>query len=101
MRSKLTRLRLLWLTPLLSMLIVAAAYSSTSQSESELRQLLQEAISSDAGFDDRFDAEVWLLDMSRRLEPFIEDLETRYGVSSVPPLDIVKQEDSRPNLGKG
>ncbi|MCZ6470270.1 MAG: lytic transglycosylase domain-containing protein [Gammaproteobacteria bacterium] len=93
MRSKLTQLRLLWLTPLLSMLIVAAAYSSTSQSESELRQLLQEAISSDAGFDDRFDAEVWLLDMSRRLEPFIEDPETRISL-----LKRLHYEATRVNL---
>ncbi len=93
MRSKLTQLRLLWLTPLLSMLIVAAAYSSTSQPESELRQLLQEAISSDAGFDDRFDAEVWLLDMSRRLEPFIEDPETRISL-----LKRLHYEATRVNL---
>ncbi len=93
MRSKLTQLRLLWLTPLLSMLIVAAAYSSTSQPESELRRLLQEAISSDAGFDDRFDAEVWLLDMSRRLEPFIEDPETRINL-----LKRLHYESTRVNL---
>ncbi|MCZ6881749.1 MAG: lytic transglycosylase domain-containing protein [Gammaproteobacteria bacterium] len=93
MRSQLTQLRLLWLTPLLSMLIVAAAYSSTSQPESELRRLLQEAISSDAGFDDRFDAEVWLLDMSRRLEPFIEDPETRISL-----LKRLHYEATRVNL---
>ncbi|MCZ6668767.1 MAG: lytic transglycosylase domain-containing protein [Gammaproteobacteria bacterium] len=75
------------------MLIVAAAYSSTSQPESELRQLLQEAISSDAGFDDRFDAEVWLLDMSRRLEPFIEDPETRISL-----LKRLHYEATRVNL---
>jgi len=62
---------------MLAMLVVAAAYSSTSQKDPELRRLLQEAISSDVGFNDRFDAEVWLLDMSNRLEPFIQDPESR------------------------
>ena len=93
MRSSLTQQRLLWLTPLLSILIIAAAYSSTSQPEPELRQLLKEAISSDAGFDDRFDAEVWLVDMSKRLEPFIEDPETRISL-----LKRLHYEATRVNL---
>jgi soluble lytic murein transglycosylase-like protein len=74
MSFKLTRLGL---TSLLAMLIIAAADASTSTPEPELRELLQEAISSDSGFEDRFDAEVWLLDMSQRLAPFIEDPEAR------------------------
>ncbi len=93
MRSKIKQLRFLCLAPLLAMLIVAAANSSTSKSEPELRQLLQEAISSDAGFDDRFDAEVWLLDMSIRLEPFIEDPETRISL-----LKRLHYEATRVNL---
>jgi soluble lytic murein transglycosylase-like protein len=43
----------------------------------ELRRLLQEAVLADLGFDDRFDAEVWLLDMSNRLEPFVENPKDR------------------------
>ncbi len=43
----------------------------------ELRRLLQEAVSADVGFNDRFDAEVWLLDMSNRLEPFVENTKSR------------------------
>jgi soluble lytic murein transglycosylase-like protein len=43
----------------------------------ELRLLLKEAIESDSGFVDRFDAQVWLLDMSRRLEKFVTNPETR------------------------
>ena len=93
MRFKLTRLRLMALTPLLAMLIVAAAYASTSPPEPELRHLLQEAISSDAGFEDRFDAEVWLLDMSQRLAPFIEDPETRLNL-----LKRLHYEATRVNL---
>ncbi len=93
MRFKLTRLRLMALTPLLAMLIVTAAYASTSPPEPELRHLLQEAISSDAGFEDRFDAEVWLLDMSQRLAPFIEDPETRLNL-----LKRLHYEATRVNL---
>jgi len=65
---------LLW-APVLAILVLGAAQSSTTQTDPELRRLLQEAINSDAGFNDRFDAEVWLVDMSGRLEPFIPDPE--------------------------
>ena len=43
----------------------------------KLRQLLSEAINSAESFDDRFHAEVWLLDMSRRLKKFVKDENTR------------------------
>ena len=43
----------------------------------ELRRLLQEAVLADVGFEDRFDAEVWLLDMSNRLEAFVENPKDR------------------------
>ena len=33
----------------------------------KLRRLLQEAVTDNHSFDDRFEAEVWLVDMSRRL----------------------------------
>jgi len=59
----------------------------------ELRRLLQEAVSADVGFNDRFEAEVWLLDMSNRLEPFVENTRSR--------IDLLKQlhyEATRVNL---
>jgi soluble lytic murein transglycosylase-like protein len=90
MSFKLTRLGL---TSLLAMLIIAAADASTSTPEPELRELLQEAISSDSGFEDRFDAEVWLLDMSQRLAPFIEDPEARLSL-----LKRLHYEATRVNL---
>jgi soluble lytic murein transglycosylase-like protein len=77
MRIKLRQVHLLFLTPLMAILVASMAYSSPSQPDPELRQLLQAAISSDIGFSDRFDAEVWLTDMSGRLEPFIQDSESR------------------------
>ena len=47
------------------------------QSNSELRLLLQNAIKDSNSFEDRFDAEVWLLDMSNRLSKKIPDPEKR------------------------
>ena len=43
----------------------------------ELRKLLRQAVQSDWGFEDRFDAQVWLLDMSQRLKRFVPDAATR------------------------
>jgi soluble lytic murein transglycosylase-like protein len=43
----------------------------------ELRELLIKAVNDSNSFRDRFDAEVWLLDMSSRLARFIPDTEKR------------------------
>ena len=54
-------------------LLASTAPTATQQPDPELRRLLIEAIESDSGFEDRFDAQVWLLDMSKRLEKFVAD----------------------------
>lgn len=54
----------------LSLIVAAPVNAST---DPVLRGLLQQAIASDSGFKDRFEAEVWLLDMSQRLEKFVTD----------------------------
>lgn len=41
--------------------------------DSKLRELIKQAIAAHDSFKDRFDAEVWLMDMSRRLKPFVPD----------------------------
>ena len=43
----------------------------------KLRQLLTDAINASESFDDRFHAEVWLVDMSNRLKRFVKDEKTR------------------------
>lgn len=43
----------------------------TGEIEPELRALLETAIAESDSFEDRFEAEVWLADMSQRLERFI------------------------------
>jgi soluble lytic murein transglycosylase-like protein len=61
----------------LALLTIPAVHTVHATTNPELRQLLKEAIESDSGFEDRFDAQVWLLDMSNRLEAFVPDLRTR------------------------
>lgn len=45
--------------------------------EPELRELMQQTIAQADSFQDRFDAEVWLLDMSTRLGRYLKDAEER------------------------
>jgi len=47
------------------------------QERAEMRVFLKDAINKSDSFVDRFDAEVWLLDMSTRLTPFMKDPEER------------------------
>lgn len=67
----LTLLATSWLVPL------GANGASTERPDDALRALLQHAVKRADSFDDRFDAEVWLLDMSTRLSPIITDAEHR------------------------
>jgi soluble lytic murein transglycosylase-like protein len=64
---------------LMSLILMALTVLSNAHAtaDPELRRLLKAAIASDVGFEDRFDAEVWLLDMSQRLEKFVPDPKTR------------------------
>ena len=53
------------------------AIAENQRVDPKLRQLLTDAINSSESFDDRFHAEVWLLDMSNRLKRFVKDEKTR------------------------
>ncbi|MGD2112335.1 MAG: lytic transglycosylase domain-containing protein [Gammaproteobacteria bacterium] len=60
------------------LLYAAPAWPATQERpDAEMRQLLIEAINSSDSFTDRFDAEVWLTDMSNRLASRVEDPEER------------------------
>lgn len=74
MRRRINRYASILLLPLLYLPVEMPAQASTDPA---LRKLLKQAIESDSGFVDRFDAQVWLLDMSRRLEKFVQSPETR------------------------
>ena len=62
---------------ILNALVVTHAYGDDRIVDPKLRQLLTDAISSSESFDDRFHAEVWLLDMSNRLQRYINDEQRR------------------------
>jgi soluble lytic murein transglycosylase-like protein len=62
-------------------------------SSPELRDALRAAASDTASFTDRFDAEVWLTDMSRRLERQVKDPEERIKI-----LKLVHMEAKRVEL---
>lgn len=59
----------------------------------ELRLLLQKAIKDSDSFSDRYDAEVWLLDMSNRLKRKVKDPEKRLNL-----LRLIHQEASKAEL---
>ena len=86
-----------WLYRLSLVLVLSMAAMSTFSAnaipDAKLRLLLKNAIDSKPGFEDRFDAEVWLLDMSNRLEQFINDPESRLKL-----LKNVHYEAKRVNL---
>ncbi|HET7315437.1 transglycosylase SLT domain-containing protein [Salinisphaera sp.] len=57
-----------------------AAYGAAAAPEhmqSGMRAALKRAIADSKGFENRFDAEVWLVDMSHRLAPLVPDLQRR------------------------
>lgn len=71
-------LGLVTLTLLLSFSLSTAASTFVAEKDrAELRQHLKLAIAQADSFDDRFDAEVWLLDMSGRLTRFMPEPQQR------------------------
>jgi len=62
---------------LLSLTITAAHAATQERPDDEMRQILIQAIHSSDSFTDRFDAEVWLTDMSNRLTKKVSDPEER------------------------
>jgi soluble lytic murein transglycosylase-like protein len=58
-------------------LAFAGALPRDEQERAEMRVFLKAAIDKSDSFADRFDAEVWLLDMSTRLAPFMKNPEER------------------------
>jgi soluble lytic murein transglycosylase-like protein len=76
------------------LLLASQAWSATQERpDAEMRQTLLEAINSSDSFQDRFDAEVWLTDMSSRMGRRIEDPEERLRI-----LKQVHYEARRANL---
>lgn len=56
---------------------LAIAQPKDSAERDELRSFLEQTINAADSFEDRYDAEVWLIDMSTRLERFVKDSQMR------------------------
>ncbi len=68
----------------LILLVVGTLYVATSRAQPEdneeraaLRDFLEQTITNAESFEDRYDAEVWLVDMSNRLSRFVKDPQQR------------------------
>ena len=78
MFNKSKRFKVLTSFILFAILFAPTVYANKATStDPELRKLLIEAVNDSNSFKDRFDAEVWLLDMSTRSKHFIPDTEKR------------------------
>lgn len=82
LKSALT-LCLLMLTLVFQSQPSAAGQDEGQAPDPELRSALEKAVNSSESFNDRFEAEVWLLDMSGRLQKRMEDEQER--------LDFLRQ----------
>lgn len=78
-------------------LVSTQVLADSQQIDPRLRQILTEAINSSESFDDRFHAEVWLLDMSNRLKRFVKDEETRLAMLKQIHLEATRS-DLQPEL---
>jgi soluble lytic murein transglycosylase-like protein len=87
-----------FLPQLLALLALVAASTAEAQRQSdgrsgpdpELRQILVAAIADADSFNDRFDAEVWLTDMSRRLARQVPDAEERLHILKTVHLEATR-----------
>lgn len=67
-----------WPVYLVTLLLSLPVQANQPQApDSTLRALLKQAIAGNDSFKDRFDAEVWLVDMSSRLAPIVPDPDKR------------------------
>ncbi len=85
--------RLFYAVAILIICLAAATADSEPQADPELRDALRAAANDTASFTDRFEAEVWLTDMSRRLERQVKDPAERIQI-----LKLVHLEASRVGL---
>jgi soluble lytic murein transglycosylase-like protein len=72
---------------------VTVANISKTAEQDELRHFLKQTITDADSFNDRFDAEVWLVDMSGRLKRYVKDPKSRLKL-----LRAVHREASRAEL---
>lgn len=81
---------------LLYLLVTTVSFAdaaTTERPDADMRALLRDAIDKANSFKDRFEAEVWLVDMSGRLQHYVQDPDERLFI-----LRLVHQEAYRFNL---
>ncbi len=78
---------------ILTMVLMISSGAKAEPIDPELRRLLIQTIEGADSFNDRFDAEVWLVDMSARLKPFIKKDKARFKL-----LRMVHREAKRAQL---
>ena len=75
-------------------MVACPAFATIRQApEPELRAVMQRTVAEAESFQDRFDAEVWLMDMSTRLKRYVSDPQERLTL-----LRLVHQEASKAGL---
>ena len=84
---------LLYLTLLLALAATGITHAATDEEQAELRQFLEQTIDASDSFEDRYDAEVWLVDMSARLNRYMDDAPERLNL-----LKAVHREARAANL---
>jgi soluble lytic murein transglycosylase-like protein len=82
---------------ILAACLAAGSAVGQDRPDPELRDALRAAASDTSSFVDRFDAEVWLTDMSRRLERQVKDPEDRINILKLVHLEA-KRVDLAPEL---
>lgn len=82
---------------LFTSLIFMSGMLYADEVDPELRDLLIKAVNTSDSFRDRFDAEVWLVDMSKRTEKFIPDDEQRIALLKQIHFEATRA-DLRPEL---
>lgn len=85
------RAGLLWIA--LTLLTCQAWANTRQMPEPELRALLLETVNQSSSFEDRFAAEVWLVDMSARLARYVPNAEQRLAM-----LRLVHEEAHKAKL---
>lgn len=77
---------------ILAALLGGPAAVGAEQPDPELREVLRQAAGEAASFNDRFHAEVWLTDMSRRLARQVKDPEERIELLTLVHLEAARVE---------
>lgn len=75
-----------------STFLLTPANADKQDVDPQLRQILMTAVNSSESFEDRFHAEVWLLDMSNRLQRFVKDEQLRLSMLKQIHLEATRAE---------